>query len=127
MTQQPVRDDLQIIRRVAAEQIQRDRRTGRCRPATNNLTVGEYLGAASCRIAGEADLQEIASEGSEEYMYALVVAAIRAAGLDVVRTPEEGGPGHCNITGARNATRPRLRALLSQAIWVRGYLSLIHI
>ena len=68
MTLPLVRDDQHVIRRVAADQVQRDRRTGRLRPASSNLSVGEYPGAASCRVVGEADPREVAAEGGEEYM-----------------------------------------------------------
>lgn len=46
---------------------------------------------------------------------------MRDYGLDIVRDPENGGPGHCNIVGARSLSRAKLRQLLRQVHWVMGY------
>ena len=63
----------------------------------------------------------MAAEGNEEYLFVVPVRLLREYGLDVVRDPDHGGPGHCNIVGARGLSRANLRRLLRQVHWVAGY------
>ena len=109
------------MRRVSRTQLEFDVSTGGERPISGQLSVGPWPGYASCRLVGEADPDEVAAEGNEEYLFLISVNLLREYGLDVVRDPEHGGPGHCNIVGARGVSRANLRRLLRQVNWVMGY------
>ena len=58
-------------------------------------------------------------EGTEKYLTTIRVGVIRAAGLGIIRTPDDGGPGHCDITGRK--TKGRLNQIVKVAEWVDGY------
>ena len=91
------------------------------RAQSGTLLRGGEKGEASCRLVGEADPVEVMAEGPEEYLYFLRVADIRKYGMDVVRTPGKGGPGHCDIVGTRLVGSADRRDLLCECIWVRAY------
>lgn len=116
-----VGDDRWIMRRVSSAQLEFDVNIDGERPISGQLSVGPAPGFASCRLVGEADPNEVAAEGNEEYLFVLPVSLLREYGLDVVRDSENGGPGHCNIVGARGLSKSRLRRLLRQVHWVMGY------
>lgn len=116
-----VGDDRLIMRRVSRTQLEFDVNIGGERPISGQISVGPAPGFASCRLVGEADPAEVSAEGNEEYLFVLSVELLREYGLDVVRDPEHGGPGHCNIVGARGLSRANLRRLLRQVHWVQGY------
>ena len=116
-----VGDDRRVMRRVASAQLEFDASIGGERPISGQLSVGPAPGYASCRLVGEADPAEVWAEGNEEYLYVMPVHLLRECGLDVVRDAEHGGPGHCNIVGARGISRSRLRQLLRQVQWVEDY------
>ena len=116
-----VGNDRWVMRRVSRTQLEFDVSIDGQRPISGQLSVGPVPGFASCRLVGEADPDEVASEGNEEYLYAIPVQLLRDYGLNVVRDPENGGPGHCNIVGARELSRARLRQLLRQVHRVMGY------
>ena len=116
-----VSEDRWVMRRVSRTQLEFDVSIGGERPISGQLSVGAAPGFASCRLVGEADPREVAAEGNEGYLFAVPVSLLRDYGLDVVRDPENGGPGHCNIVGARGLSRARLRQLLRQVHWVMGY------
>lgn len=116
-----VSDDRWVMRRVSRTQLEFDVSITAERPVSGQLSVGPAPGFASCRLVGEADPDEVAAEGNEEYLFLVPVRLLREYGLDVVRDPEHGGPGHCNIVGARGLSRPNLRRLLRQVHWVQGY------
>jgi hypothetical protein len=83
--------------------------------------MGPGDGYASCRLVGDADPDEVMNEGAGDYLYVLTVASIREAGMDVFETPESGGPGHCDITGAKTVRRRAKQRLMAEALWVRGH------
>lgn len=116
-----VGNDRWVMRRVSRTQLEFDVSIGGERPISGQISVGPEPGFASCRLAGETDPKEVAAEGNEEYLFLISVNLLREYGLDVVRDPEHGGPGHCNIVGARGLSRANLRRLLRQVRWVRGY------
>ena len=116
-----VGDDRWVMRRVSRTQLEFDVSIGGERPISGQLSVGPPPGFASCRLVGEADPDEVAAEGNEEYLFVVPVRLVRDYGLDVVRDPEHGSPGHCNIVGARGLSRANLRRLLRQVHWVQGY------
>lgn len=109
-----VANDRWVMRRVSRTQLEFDVSIDGQRPISGQLSVGPAPGFASCRLVGEADPEEVATEGNEEYLLVLPVRLLRDCGLDVVRDPENGGPGHCNIVGARSLSRAKLRQLLRQ-------------
>ena len=111
-----------VVVRLYGKHAEKDPRalSGR-RAQTGTLVRGGGTGEASCRLVGEADPEEVMAEGPEEYLYLLRVSEIRKHGMDVVRSPDKGGPGHCDIVGA-GAVRPsKRRKLLSCCLWVTGY------
>ena len=83
--------------------------------------MGSGDGYASCRLVGDADPNEVISEGAGDYLYVLPVASIRQTGMDVLETPESGGPGHCDITGAKTIRRRSKQRLMAEARKVRGH------
>lgn len=116
-----VGSDRWVMRRVSRTQLEFDVSIDGMRPISGQLSVGVAPGCASCRLVGEADPAEVAAEGNEEYLFVMPVSLLRDYGLDVVRDPENGGPGHCNVIGARGLSKAKLRQLLRQAHWVMGY------
>ena len=110
-----------VMRRVSSTQLEFDVNISGERPISGQLSVGSPPGYASCRLVGEAAPEEVSAEGNEEYLFVLPVQLLRHYGLDVARDPENGGPGHCNIVGARSLSKARLRELLRQVHWVAGY------
>ena len=89
-----------VMWRVSRTQLEFDVSIDGQHPISGQLSVGPPPGYASCRLVGEADPQEVAAEGNEEYLFVVPVQLLRDYGLGVVRDPENGGPGHCNIVGA---------------------------
>lgn len=91
------------------------------RAQSGTLLRGDDRGEASCRLVGDADPQEVMGDGPEEHLYLLRVSEIRQHGMDVVRTPDKGGPGHCDIVDTRLVKPPARRRLLNRCLWVKGY------
>ena len=116
---QTVGDGRLVMRRVAREQLEYDRTINGERPVSSQMSVGRAPGYASCRLVGEADPAEVSAEGGEEYLMVISVGLLRDNGLDVRRSA--GGPGHCDIIGARGLRRSALRRLFRQVCWVAGY------
>lgn len=116
-----VGDNRRVMRRVSGAQLEFDIGIDGERPISGQLSVGEPPGYASCRLVDEANPEEVAAEGNEEYLFVVPVLLLRDYGLDVVRDPENGGPGHCNIVGARRISKSKLRRLLREVTWVQGY------
>ena len=116
-----VGDNRRVIRRVSRTQLEFDPGIGGERPISGQLSVGSPPGYASCRLVGEADPAEVAAEGNEEFLFVVPVLLLRDYGLDVVRDPENGGPGHCNIVGARRISKSKLRRLLREVTWAMDY------
>ena len=76
-------------------------------------------GLVSVYLMSETTIAVAAGGGSQEYLVAVSVGALRANGLGIIRTPESSGPGHCDITGRK--TRGRLTRIVRQAQWLPGY------
>jgi len=112
-------DERLVMRRVAREQVEYDRNINCERPVSSQMSVGKAPGYASCRLVGEADPAEVFAEGDEEYIMVVSVGLLRQYRLDVRRSP--GGPGHCDIIGARDLRRSELRKLFREVCWVAGY------
>ena len=112
-------DDEIVLRRVAQNEQFFDHRVGRVRPATSAFLQGGPDGLVSVYLMSETTIAVAAGGGSQEYLVAVSVGALRANGLGIIRTPESGGPGHCDITGRK--TRGRLTRIVRQAQWLPGY------
>ena len=61
----------------------------------------------------------MSQEGNQPYQCIVVVGVLRQNGLGIIRTPDSGGPGHCDITGRK--TRGALNPIVRAAEWVPGY------
>ena len=112
-------NDEVVVRRVARREQIFDPETGRRRPASQAFLQNGRDGLTSVYLMSETTPAEVAADGAEEYLVAVRVGALRENGLGVIRTPESGGPGHCDITGRK--TRGRLVRIAMQAEWVPGY------
>ncbi len=114
-----ITDDETVIRRVSHGQQIFDQRIGRRRPTTQAFRQDRPDGLTSVYLLSETTPAAIAGEGLQEYQAAVRVGVLRENGLGVIRTPESGGPGHCDITGRK--TRGALTPIVRLAQWVPGY------
>lgn len=108
-----------VIRRVAHQQQRYDRTLGRSRPSTAAFIQGGPDGLTSVYLASETTPESVRRGGNQPYLCVVAVGILRQNGLGIIRTPESGGPGHCDITGRK--TRGRLAAVVKAAQWVPGY------
>ena len=114
-----ISDDAIVLRRVAHDQQFFDQRVGRLRPATSAFRQDSPDGLTSVYLMAETTPAIVAGGGSQAYLAAVRVGILRENGLGIIRTPESGGPGHCDVTGRK--TRGRLTRIVRQAEWVPGY------
>ena len=112
-------DDAMVIRRVSAKQQFFDENTGSRRPASMAFRQNGIAGDVSVYLMLETTFDAVAAGGSQPYLCVVSVGVLRQNGLGIIRTPESGGPGHCDITGRK--TTGRLRRIARQAQWVPGY------
>lgn len=108
-----------VIRRVAHQQQRYDRTLGRSRPSTAAFIQGGADGLTSVYLASETTPESVSRGGSQPYLCAVSVGILRANSFGIIRTPESGGPGHCDITGRK--TRGKLAPVVKAAQWVPGY------
>ena len=112
-------DDEMVVRRVAYDQHAFDRILGRRRPTTQTFLQDHRDALTSVYLLSESTPEMIASGGSQPYLAAVRVGVLRENGLGIIRTPESGGPGHCDITGRK--TRGRLVRIVMESQWIPGY------
>ncbi len=108
-----------VIRRIAHDQQVYDAELGRRRPATRAFVQDGRNGLTSVYLMSETTPEAIAGEGGQSYQAAVRVSVLRENGLGIIRTPESGGPGHCDVIGRK--TRGRMLQIVLQAQWVPGY------
>ena len=108
-----------VYRRISEDQIVPNENLRRFRPSTQGFKQGGKDGLVSVYLMSETSPAAVMSEGRQPYLVEIGVGAIRDLGLGVIRSPETGGPGHCDIVGRK--TRSVLNRLVAQARWVAGY------
>ena len=114
-----INDDEVVVRRVSRREQIFDPDVGRRRPASQAFLQNGRDGLTSVYLMSETTPEEVAADGDEEYLAAVRVGALRENGLGIIRTPESGGPGHCDITGRK--TRGRLFQIVMRSQWIPGY------
>ena len=114
-----ISDNEIVARRVADDQQTFDKDIGRRRPTSQAFLQGRRDGLTSVYLLSETTPETLAGGGSQNYLATVRVGILRENGLGIVRTPESGGPGHCDITGRK--TRGRLAQIVMQAEWAPGY------
>ena len=119
MNDPTIGDDEKVIRRVARGQHKFDALLGRIRPSTQAFMQNGRDGLASVYLLSETTPEAVAQEGNQPYQCTVTVGVLRQNGLGIIRTPDDGGPGHCDITGRK--TKRRLDPIVSAAQWVSGY------
>ena len=112
-------DDEIAVRRISHRDQTFDTELGRRRPTTQAFLQNGRDGLTSVFLLTHTTPAEVAEDGKEEYLAAVRVGILRENGLGIVRSPESGGPGHCDITGRK--TRGRLVRIVMQVEWVPGY------
>ena len=108
-----INDDEVVVRRVSRREQIFDPDIGRRRPASQAFLQNGRDGLTSVYLMSKTTPEEVAADGDEEYLAAVRVGALRENGLGIIRTPESGGPGHCDITGRK--TRGRLFQIVMQS------------
>ena len=114
-----VGNDATVIRRVAHNQHLYDENLGYRRPSTEAFLQDGRNGLTSVYLLSETTPEDVAQGGSQPYQCTVSVSVLRENGFGIIRTPESGGPGHCDITGRK--TKGRLNRITSHAQWVPGY------
>ena len=114
-----INDDDSVYRRIPADWAILDDNLRRFRPSSQAFTQGGADGLVSVYLASETSPDAVMSEGRQAYLVEVGVGAIRDLGLGVIRSPDTGGPGHCDITGRK--TRSVRNHIAMQAQWVPGY------
>ena len=114
-----INDDEVVVRRVSRREQIFDPDVGRRRPASQAFLQNGRDGLTSVYLMSETTPEEVAADGDEEYLAAVRVGVLRENGLGIIRTPESGGPGHCDITGRK--TRGRLVRIVMESQWIPGY------
>ncbi len=114
-----ISDDEVVVRRVSRRDQIFDPEIGRRRPSSQAFLQSGRDGLTSVYLMSETTPAEVAADGAEEYLAVVRVAVLRENGLGIIRTPESGGPGHCDITGRK--TRGRLVQIVMQSQWIPGY------
>ena len=119
MNDPTIGDAEKVVRRVAREQYTFDENLGRTRPTTQAFKQNGKDGSVSAYLWSETTPEAVAQEGNQPYQCTVTVGVLRQNGLGIIRTPDDGGPGHCDITGHK--TKRRLDPIVSAAQWVPGY------
>ena len=114
-----ISDDETLYRRISELFVQFDENLARPRPSTQAFKQGGPDGLVSVYLCSETTPEAVMSEGPEKWLATIEVGALRSLGLGIVRSPSDGGPGHCDITGRK--TRGALRRIAASALWVPGY------
>lgn len=116
---EPIDDNETVMRRVTRSEIARHEDDGTIRPSSNAFLQGGPDGDVSVYLASETIPEHITREYPGMYVALVEVSVIRSQGLDVLRDPVEGEPGHCNITGRKTAARRR--AIARSSRWAEGF------
>ena len=114
-----ISDDAVVVRRVALSEHTFDETIGRRRPSSQAFMQSGPDGLVSVYLLSETTFETVAQGGSQRYLAIVTVGVLRENGLGIIRSPESGGPGHCDITGRK--TRGRLNRIVRSAEWVPGY------
>ena len=116
--QPPLADELVVLRRVVAADITTDP-DGAHRPVSSAFRQGGPDGDVSVYLASETTPEFITRHYPGTLVSQLTIAQVRSQGLDVVRDPIPGDPGHCNIVGRK--TRAVTRNLAEVSVWTTGF------
>ena len=116
--QPPLADELVVFRRVVAADITTDP-DGAPRPISSAFRQGGPDGDVSVYLASETTPEFITRYYPGTLVAQLTIAQVRSQGLDVVRDPTPGDPGHCNIVGRK--TRAVTRNLAEVSAWTAGF------
>ena len=119
MNDPTIGDAEKVVRRVAGEQYTFDGNLGRTRPSTQAFRQDGRDGDVSVYLRSETTPDAVAQEGNQPYQCVVDVGVLRQNGLGIIRTPDKGGPGHCDITGRK--TTGVLNRIVQTAQWVDGY------
>lgn len=112
-------DDEKVIRRVFGGPHPFDANSDRIRPSTQAFLQDGKDGLVSVYLLAETTPDAVAQEGEQPYQCVVSAGILRENGLGIIRTPDKGGPGHCDITGRK--TKSRLTNIVRAAQWVEGY------
>ena len=115
----PLHDGAVLLRRVSNQHLVSDDNEDRLRVTSAAFKQGGADGDVSVHLWPLVDYNHVARRGKEQYLVWLTVGDVRRAGLDVVFTPSDDEPGHCDIVGRKTGARARQLARASQ--WVTGY------
>ena len=106
-----IADDALVVRRISQDQQFFDEKTGFRRPASVAFRQNGLDGDVSVYLIAETTFGAVAAGGNQPYLCTVSVGVLRQNGLGIIRTPESGGPGHCDVTGRKLAAdcahRPR--------------------
>ena len=116
--QPPLADELVVLRRVVAADITTDPE-GAPRPISSAFRQGGPDGDVSVYLASETTPEFITRYYPGTLVAQLTIVQVRSQGLDVVRDPIPGDPGHCNVVGRK--TRAVTRNLAEVSVWTAGF------
>ena len=109
-----------VLRRVPKLQLTRDTPNGPERPSSAAFLQDGPDGDVSVYLKSETTPEAVLGNRLETYLVEVQVSAITAEeGLEVIRTPKEGDPGHCDIIGHK--TKSKRRHIASASQWVLGF------
>jgi hypothetical protein len=116
----PVAGDEIVMRRVPDSQTTTDTPpNGPKRPSTQAFKQDGADGPASVYLLSKTTPEAVLGDRLETYVAMVSVSALRAEGLDVIRSCIEGDPGHCDITGHR--TNGMLKRIARNSEWVPSF------
>ena len=116
--QLPLADDLVVLRRVPATDITKDSHSAP-RPVSSAFRQGGPDGDVSVYLASETTPEFITRLYPGTLTAQLTVPQVRHQGLNVLRDPIPGDPGHCNIV--RRKTRAITRNPAELSVWTDGF------
>ena len=109
-----------VMRRVTKLQLTRDTPDGPEVPSSAAFLQNGPDGDVSVYLKSETTPEEVLGNRPETYLVEVQVGTITAKeGLEVVRTPKEGDPGHCDIIGRK--THSRRKHIASASQWILGF------
>jgi hypothetical protein len=115
----PLHNHAVLLRRVSSQYLVSDDNADRLRVSSAAFKQGGPDGDVSVHLWPLVDYDQVARGGREQYLVWLTVGDVRRAGLDVVFTPTDDEPGHCDVVGRK--TNAIARHLARASRWVRGY------
>ena len=118
-----ISNDSVVVRRVALSEHTFDETIGRRRPSSQAFMQSGRDGLVSVYLLSETTYETVAQAGSQRYLATVTVGVLRENGLGIIRSPDAGVTGHCDITDrktrgrlnqiARSAERDYIRCLLA--------------